>query len=73
MAAGRGGLAQGARASSLPTFIHSVRSLVSRLQRDGVNMAEERREVRIEERLKIKIGEFHLHYIVAFIKLLVFI
>ena len=36
-------------------------------------MAEERREVRIEERLKIKIGEFHLHYIVAFIKLLVFI
>lgn len=37
--------------------LHSLRFLVSCLERDGVNMAEERREVRVEERLKIKIGK----------------
>jgi hypothetical protein len=42
-----------------PGNLHSVHSLVSCLQRDGVNMAEERRTVRVEERLKIKIGEFY--------------
>jgi hypothetical protein len=40
-----------------PANLHSLRSLVSCLQWDGVNMAEERRKVRVVERVKIKIGE----------------
>ncbi|XP_023709335.1 GTPase-activating protein isoform X3 [Cryptotermes secundus] len=49
---------QGGRgASQLSANLHSQHSIVSRLQRDGVNMAEGRRKVRVEERLKIKIGE----------------
>ena len=36
-------------------------------------MAEERREVRIEERLKIKIGKYYIHYVISFMKLLIFI
>jgi hypothetical protein len=46
--------------------LHSQRSLVSRLQRDGVNMAEERRKVRVEERLKIKIGELRTLKFICF-------
>jgi hypothetical protein len=44
-------------AGHLPASLHSLSFLVTRLLRDGVNMAEEGRVVRVEERLKIKIGE----------------
>jgi len=57
---GGGGGGQGERGvGHLPANLHSLCSLVTRLQRDGVNMAEEGRDVRVEERLKIKIGELH--------------
>jgi hypothetical protein len=43
----------------LPASLHSLCSLVTPLRRDGVNMAEKGRDVRVVERLKIKIGELH--------------
>ena len=58
VAVARGEGKQGERGvGHLPANLHSLCSLVTRLQRDGVNMAEEGRDVRVEERLKIKIGE----------------
>lgn len=47
--------------ASQPANLHSIRSLVSCLERDGVNMAEGGNEVRVEERLKITIGELREH------------
>lgn len=51
------GVTRRARGYQLPANLHSQRSLVSRMQRYGGNMAEGVGKVRIEERLKIKIGE----------------